>query len=1129
MYTKTKKVLSLITVFFMALSMLTVSVSAETDTETLTKVIYASAELGTNNSNTLYYSNSYDTRARFFKFYLGSSAAGVSLAESAVFKFQMHSAAYQTDKDKTKLALYDISGFNWSAKSTAEELNMAGLMPVTENALNNKINSAGTEGTTTASEVVSIDVKNKLMAADSDIASYMLYCGNEGFWTLVTQEDFTNAPKLEITYDAKNLLNNINGAGGEIIPAIAFPLDLNIEKYNKLSAGGKAIVKEALTNKNFASLKEVKTAYNNAFSSLTYRDSANVLNAVHGGFIGNIDAANYDFKPSAKLQSAYVWEFDISSLKDKKDFISSVDVHFYKQNKDVPDDINILFADVNIDTHNELTAIANNKEEISKNLDFSEKVFDYNGTMWKDHTVQDVTADITSMITDDLTAGKDISFISLFRDKDAMTNDQSCRLYSYSQGAQNTYLTVTYDKMSIISKIKDMETTAEIEAYLLAWKDALEISDKTDKFSYMAVCLHKNADIDSVAKFNAIAENPEEKAKEIILSKVNDIADSDGFISWINAYGSAVGIDSKAFNALTDASKVIVANAIIANKPYNTAEALEKVLTENIEFVLGSKKVVTTKNILRNGSGKFALKENELTTWGVGDVSNAYMAFPIDSSLKADPKYIVSALATVNFVNASHCNGNWNVKYYGIPSSVAWSEADYATYGAEKAAELDAGTDIIGEASKGYTYNTTGKASITVDITDYVKTAIASNDAYVNLRADFAKDVIEYRRVYSRHSNVSYAPYITVKYDMNGLTADLNAIENADDLYLFIMQNGNALGLDTAKYNKLVSKTAVNNALLKKNFKNANEIKTAFSNAMSKSGATVDAEAQYTLGSFNLFWVHGEQSNSSTYYDVTFTAPEYDSSYILGLDVIFKRAGTGSGAENGPVTAAVYEKSDSTYTYLGQKYLEKVDYGYAFDITDKLMSGGTITLGLQNVGSGVNVMAFPKNGIYLRVSYDLVKIINDAAKAENPEILLTKYADALGIANSDISAVAAEIKGKTYTNAVSVSNMLKTVSKGLSIIADNLTNEGLTGTVDLENVTGEDKDVIVLVACYDENNRMIDCAYAVNEDGKILADSTETLSYTLSTTEKATVFRSFVWNAVSSMNPMAYHTEYTVQ
>ena len=193
------------------------------------------------------------------------------------------------------------------------------------------------------------------------------------------------------------------------------------------------------------------------------------------------------------------------------------------------------------------------------------------------------------------------------------------------------------------------------------------------------------------------------------------------------------------------------------------------------------------------------------------------------------------------------------------------------------------------------------------------------------------------------------------------------------------------------------------------------------------------------------------------------------------------------------------------------------------------MSGGTITLGLQNAGSGVNVMAFPENGIYLRVSYDLVKIINDAAKAENPEILLTKYADALGIANSDISAVAAEIKGKNYTNAVSVSNMLKTVSKGLSIIADNLTNEGLTGTVDIENVTGEDKDVIVLVACYDENNRMIDCAYAVNEDGKILADSTETLSYTLSTTEKATVFRSFVWNAVSSMNPMAYHTEYTVQ
>lgn len=1129
MYTKTKKVLSLITVFFMALSMLTVSVSAETDIETLTKVIYASAELGTNNKDTLYYGNDYNTQARFFKFYLGSSANSVSLAESAVFKFQMHSAAYQTDKDKTKLALYDISGFNWSANSTTDELAAAGLMPLNEQALANKINAAGAEGTTAPSEVVSIDVKNKLMAADSDIASYMLYCGGEGFWTLVTQEDFTNAPKLEITYDAKNLLNNINGAGGEIIPAIAFPLDLNIEKYNKLSANGKAIVKEALTNKNFASLEEVKTAYDNAFSFLTYRDSQNKLKTIHGGFIGNIDADNYDFKPSAKpTESAYVWEFDISSLKDKKDFISSVDVHFYKQTANAPDDINILFADVNADTHSELKDISYASEIISKYVDFAEKTYNFNSTMWKDHTVQDVTADITSMITDDLTAGKDISFISLFRDKYAMTNDQNCRLYSYSQGAQNTYLTVTYDKMSIISKIKDMETTAEIEAYLLAWKDALEISDKTDKFSYMAVCLHKNADIDSVAKFNAIAENPEEKAKEIILSKVNDITDSDGFIAWINAYGSAVGIDSKAFNALTASSKAIVVNAIIANKPYNTAEALEKVLTENIELVLGSKKVVTTKNILRNGSGQFVLKESELTSWGVGDVSNAYMAFPIDSSLKANPKYIVSALATVNFVNASHCNGNWNVKYYGIPSNAVWNEADYASYGAEKAAELDAGTDIIGEASKGYTYNTTGKASITADITDYVKTAVASNDAYVNLRADFAKDVIEYRRVYSRHSNVSYAPYITVKYDMNGLTADLNAIENAGDLYLFIMQNGNALGLDTAKYNKLESKTAVNNALLKKNFKNANEIKTAFSNAMSKSTATVDAKAQYALGNNNLFWVHSDK-DSNTYCDVTVTAPEYDSSYVLGLDVIFKRAGTGSGAENGPVTAAVYEKSDSTYTYLGQKYLEKVDYGYAFDITDKLMSGSTITLGLQNAGSGVNVMAFPQNGIYLRVSYDLVKIINAAAASDDPAVLLAKYADALGIANSDISAVAAEIKGKTYTNAVSVSNMLKTVSKGLSIIADNLTNEGLSGTVDLENVTGEDKDVIVLVACYDENNRMIDCAYAVNEDGKILADSTETLSYTLSITEKATVFRSFVWNAVSSMNPMAYHTEYTVQ
>ena len=1127
MYTKTKKVLSLITVFFMALSMLTVSVSAETDIETLTKVIYASAELGTNNKDTLYYGNDYNTQARFFKFYLGSSAAGVSLAESAVFKFQMHSAAYQTDKDKTKLALYDISGFNWSAKSTADELAAAGLMPLNEQALANKINAAGAEGTTAPSEVVSIDVKNKLAAADSDIASYMLYCGGEGFWTLVTQEDFTTAPKLEITYNAENLLNNINGAGGATIPAIAFPLDLNIEKYNKLSANGKAIVKEALTNKNFASLEEVKTAYNNAFSSLTYRDSQNKLKTIHGGFIENIDADNYDFKPSAKpTESAYVWEFDISSLKDKKDFISSVDVHFYKQTANAPDDINILFADVNIDTHNELTAIANNKEEISKYVDFAEKTYNFNSTMWKDHTVQDVTADITSMITDDLEAGKDISFLSIFRDRNNMTDDQNCRLYSYSQSPNDTYLTVTYDKTAIISKIKDMETTAEIEAYLLTWKDALGISDKTDKFSYMAVCLHKNADIDSVAKFDAIAENPEEKAKEIILSKVNGITDSDGFISWINAYGSAVGIDSKAFNALTDASKVIVANAIIANKPYNTAEALEKVLTENVELILGSKKVVTTKNILRNGSGQFALKESELTSWGVGDVSNSYMAFPIDSSLKADPKYIVSALATVNFVNASHCNGNWNVKYYGIPSNAVWNEADYASYGAEKAAELDAGTDIIGEASKDYTYNTTGKASITADITDYVKTAVASNDAYVNLRADFAKDVIEYRRVYSRHSEVRYAPYITVKYDMNGLTADLNAIENADALYLFIMQNGNALGLDTEKYNKLESKTAVNNALLKKNFKNANEIKTAFSNAMSKSKATVDAKAQYALGSNNLFWVHSDK-DSNTYCDVTVTAPEYDSSYVLGLDVIFKRAGTGSG--NGSVTAAIYEKSDSAYAYLGQKYLEKVDYSYAFDITDKLMSGGTITLGLQNAGSGVNVMAFPENGIYLRVSYDLVKIINDAAKAENPEILLTKYADALGIANSDISAVAAEIKGKTYTNAVSVSNMLKTVSKGLSIIADNLTNEGLTGTVDIENVTGEDKDVIVLVACYDENNRMIDCAYAVNEDGKILADSTETLSYTLSTTEKATVFRSFVWNAVSSMKPMAYHTEYTVQ
>ncbi len=1143
---KFSKLLSLMLTALMIFSCCGISVLAEDEASpsatTITKTIYVSEELGTNNSSAVYYKNNSESKVRYYKFNVDGVKDSMSFAGSASFNVKLHQNANYAGHDKSKLAIYEVPSTSWSNKDNYATIS-ANVSPATYATAENKINAAGNEGeTTSANEVVKFDVKNYLTSLTDSKASFMLCCPNDtnykAIWslTMYPQGGLSTAPSIKIEYNFNEILGALKTVDAGALKAVAFPLDLNIGKFNMLNESGKKVVLDALKNGEFATPLAVKQAYDNAFSSLTYKDTANKISITKNGKL-KLESGlhnNLAFNLENTINNAQIWGADISSLKNKADVISKVEFHAIRQNTSANvGNTEVIFSDFNVDTLEQIDSMKsvniNSSNTISsieentllKNIDFSRKTVDYSEYMLNGVSNAQICADVTDFVKEDLASNKNVTVFTMNYGVSEKSSGNDPLWIRPIEQEKTSYLAVTYDKMAVISKIKDMTSTKAIEEYLTEWKDVLGISNKTAEFSDIAICLYKNSDVNSIEAFENIVTNAKTEAPKIALGKINGATTEADVIDAINIYGEILGVDTLEFNNLSTESKNIVAKAVVEGKGngYANAEAIEKVLNEAIAPLAGSVVVTATENILyRNGAFGNTISNEGYQNWNPSDT---YIKFPMNEKIiKADAKYILSAKATVNFINHSQDNGNWTATYYDVNTD--WNDKNYSTYTSETKASLDSGKQIgkgtqqFYQAEKGLPQ--IGVPSVTTDITDYVKNNATAN--YISVRAKLERTDPEitgrtkggYKRIYTAY-DINSAPYLTIKYDTNALISDLNKL-TAENAGVFIMTNGGALEFDIDTYNALSDKSTVINAIIGKNFKTVDGAKGTFNNAVKKSVATKQLDCTFTANQYGN--IDANVGNSTKYAEISFKVPEdYDSTYVSSVQFHEKRAGVGN---DGPANIVFTNLTDeNNKQYIMQHYSPVVDKEETFDITSIFNSatkGSTFTFGVQRASSGRSVSLSSKF-VYVRINYDLARIMNDAAKAENPKDLLTKYQDVLGITNVD--AVASLLNGKTNIDAVYARNLIIAGNNNMTMHAD--IEDDKVVVTNFSNSTNAD----VMVAFYGENNKFLGVT-TINNEAKTISDNAS-FTYTKPAGEDVYYAKVFVWDSVSGLKPLALSSQ----
>lgn len=930
------------------------------------------------------------------------------------------------------------------------------------------------------------------------------------------QANMKQRAKIAVEYNTSAIIEAINNSTGTeleyLITKYGELFGIDVQTYS--SSVNKENINSLLSGKTFSTGEEIKNAIEPMLSSMY---SSILLNNVSDDY----DKASYSFAAAENsVTNAYTLNIKNTDLSPKH--IKSVRTKVY------------------------ITNIYNNPENFIYALDKSGNVIGrgyFDGTKNKYYYI-----DITDYAK---SHSKDLN-IKFSGPSVALT-------FQTSKSANPPQIEVYLDESSLINDFNSTDTADEFEKLFGDYGTVIGFD-----FEYVSQYKHKIAEalysqkFDDISSLKQAVNNCSAVLAEDVLNRMNKAETIDMFISIIEKEYDMLGIDLSLYNTLSNDQKIYYTNTIF--KQYNSVDEFKDTFNQLFSTAFELNTTVSTSEQMSEYISKHAeelklntkiydrieYKENfnNILLNGIPFKNIDTFCSVFNSEIE---KRISHSFMTIPVQESSYDNtgltdfSKWSNKIYKFNLSSKYFDSDYLisadlvltrsagdgarsgeliVYSADNSWTDSAENSILTDTSvvAGKISNCSvpaGKAEINVDILDFLK---QSNDKTISLRT--AGNLQGYYNPTKSVSRTANGAKIIIKADIAGI---IDAVNNADinSITDLIINNGHWLGINVNAYMNANNKHEINKYLLSEKYQNANQFKQRFNeiiNSMTYSvyvPCTADGGSSYNsnLGSLS-------QELSAFYYN-EFNIEEYKNDFILSVEAGYTKAQQNNEYSNtylygGTVTNGTFSPADGILNdfVIG----DELNTYYEADITDYAKSeSGTFAVGM--LGDKFAYINRIKNAPYVKVTYDLLKIVNTIGSlndSDSAKAMLETYSKELSLySDQQIDTLSKLITGITFTSLSDFLSLAKLADERKIGIAD-VTDTNVT----LVNCDSHDADNIVIAAAlFDENNLMTSILF-VNTIDTLFAGKTISIPYSINQTADNMQLRVFMWKGNEALTPI---------